>query len=636
MAEKPTTNEDLTNIPVPKSLLKTPSDFSRNQLLVFVAIFAVIGGYLLFRSFAASNVIATLEAEQMSLPTGSSIVNDPVASGGQAVKMTAIGSLKGTINLPSQANSISLVARATSCPGGWPYGTLMLDSGQLFSQRIKSTNWTTYSATTDALAGSHSLTFIYSWQGQKCTPTLYLDSITVYGPNSQPIPAPTVSLGASPSTVVAGQASTLTWNSTNATTCNASGAWSGSKPTSGSASTGALNQTSTYTLTCIGPGGSGSSSTTVTVNPAGGTGTTRDVYPGQSVVAAINLSSGGDTIRLHAGNYPQLTLSRSFATPLNIVGENGVIIAGVVLPNVSGYNFDHITSTVPDDRNCCDASAFYVNGHTGNITLQNSTLHGGFVTLKFYSGSDNESDWAYNVNIHDNDISGTGGDLIHVDCLKDSVIEHNFIHDPGQYFAASDEHHDGIQDQASDNLKIIRNSFKADGVTPQQSQGTGQAILLQTEPDASVNRWDTNTLVANNLIYNWNFGLSVQILQGNRNTQFVNNTVYAGWGTSLTISSGQMASSNLQIWNNILDDTYLNDSGSEVGFYDTNWFRVQARSGMSGTHAYSGDPQFADTTNFALRAGSPAKSLGLTRAGTPSVDIDNAGRPNPPELGARL
>jgi hypothetical protein len=376
-----------------------------------------------------------------------------------------------------------------------------------------------------------------------------------------------------------------------------------------------------------------------TYNP-GGSGTTRDVFPGQSITAAINASAAGDTVKLHAGNYPALNLTKSFSitNPLNIVGESGVVIAGITLPNVSGYDISSITSSIPDDRNCCNASAFYISGTTHNITLSNSTLSGGFVTLKFYSGSDNEANWAHDIYVHDNDIHGTGGDLIHVDCLKDSIFEHNFIHDPGAYFAASDEHHDGIQDQSSDNLQIIRNTFKADAVTPGQAQGTGQAMLLQSE-EAFPNRFVTNTLVANNLVYDWNFGLSVQILEGNVGTKFVNNTVYAGGldGTSLTISSGPMTSSNTQIWNNILDSSFLNDGGSEISFYDTNWFRVQARNGMSGSHFSTGDPKFVDTTGgFALKPTSPAKNLGLTRTGTPTTDIDAATRPTPPELGARL
>jgi hypothetical protein len=67
----------------------------------------------------------------------------------------------------------------------------------------------------------------------------------------------------------------LTWTSSNATSCTASGAWSGTKAVSGSASTGALSSTSTYTLTCTGTGGSASQSATVSVTastppPTGG------------------------------------------------------------------------------------------------------------------------------------------------------------------------------------------------------------------------------------------------------------------------------------------------------------------------------------------------------------------------------
>ncbi len=79
---------------------------------------------------------------------------------------------------------------------------------------------------------------------------------------------PTVSLSASPTSVSSGSASTLTWSSTNATSCTTSGAWTGSKATSGTQSTGNLTTTSTYTLTCTGTGGSANASATVTVGAA--------------------------------------------------------------------------------------------------------------------------------------------------------------------------------------------------------------------------------------------------------------------------------------------------------------------------------------------------------------------------------
>jgi hypothetical protein len=79
-------------------------------------------------------------------------------------------------------------------------------------------------------------------------------------------PAPTVSLDAAPKSLPSGGSTTLTWSTTDATSCTASGAWSGSRDTAGSASSGALTAASNvFTLTCTGAGGSASSSTTVSV-----------------------------------------------------------------------------------------------------------------------------------------------------------------------------------------------------------------------------------------------------------------------------------------------------------------------------------------------------------------------------------
>jgi hypothetical protein len=100
------------------------------------------------------------------------------------------------------------------------------------------------------------------------------------------IPAATVTLAAGPAVVAGGGASTLTWSSANATSCTASGGWSGSLPTSGTQSTGALTLPSAYSLTCTGPGGASAASTVLvnivpvatladypTVVPGGGTST---------------------------------------------------------------------------------------------------------------------------------------------------------------------------------------------------------------------------------------------------------------------------------------------------------------------------------------------------------------------------
>ena len=85
----------------------------------------------------------------------------------------------------------------------------------------------------------------------------------------------TINLAAQPSTITVGQSATITWSTGNATSCNASGAWSGSEPTAGNMLvTPTAAGSDTYTLTCTGMSssyGGGASSTksvTVTVNAA--------------------------------------------------------------------------------------------------------------------------------------------------------------------------------------------------------------------------------------------------------------------------------------------------------------------------------------------------------------------------------
>ena len=73
---------------------------------------------------------------------------------------------------------------------------------------------------------------------------------------------PTVNLSASPTTVSYGGSSTLTWSSSNASSCTLNGS---SVTTSGSKSTGALYSSKNYTLSCTGKGGSNSTSASVSV-----------------------------------------------------------------------------------------------------------------------------------------------------------------------------------------------------------------------------------------------------------------------------------------------------------------------------------------------------------------------------------
>jgi hypothetical protein len=78
-------------------------------------------------------------------------------------------------------------------------------------------------------------------------------------------PPPTLSLTAVPTTIITGQSSTLSWTSTNATSCTASNGWTGAQPTSGTLVVSPV-ATATFTLGCSGAGGTISRSAMVAVN----------------------------------------------------------------------------------------------------------------------------------------------------------------------------------------------------------------------------------------------------------------------------------------------------------------------------------------------------------------------------------
>ena len=108
---------------------------------------------------------------------------------------------------------------------------------------------------------------MYDRQGLKHETIASVQTTVVSDGGGTPTPLPTVSLLASPSVIDAGQgqSSTLSWSSTDAVSCMASGAWIDARSVSGS-ETVSPDVTSTYTLTCTGDGGSASASATVTVN----------------------------------------------------------------------------------------------------------------------------------------------------------------------------------------------------------------------------------------------------------------------------------------------------------------------------------------------------------------------------------
>ncbi|MFA7385532.1 MAG: hypothetical protein WCZ99_01140 [Candidatus Paceibacterota bacterium] len=144
----------------------------------------------------------------------------------------------------------------------------------------------------------------------------------------------------------------LTWNTENMDSCQASGAWSGTKSTSGSQSTGNLSLgTYTYVLNCSGQGGSNSSSVTVNVsnqsvsftvdkfirNLSTGTSFFKTVYaaPDEMLSFSISVKAGNQSVN-------NVNLKTTLSDKIIYRGDlkvNNVLVSGNVINGINIGNF---------------------------------------------------------------------------------------------------------------------------------------------------------------------------------------------------------------------------------------------------------------------------------------------------------
>ncbi len=146
-----------------------------------------------------------------------------------------------------QNPTVSLYANPTSIQSG-ANSTLTWSSNNATSCQAY---WTSSTATSGSgvVVPSGTTTYSITCYGTNGTQVSASATVSV----TQQIKTPTVSLTANPTSVAYNGTSTLIWNSTNATSCIASGGtngWGGNQNTSGSFNTGALANTTSYNLTC--------------------------------------------------------------------------------------------------------------------------------------------------------------------------------------------------------------------------------------------------------------------------------------------------------------------------------------------------------------------------------------------------
>jgi hypothetical protein len=375
--------------------------------------------------------------------------------------------------------------------------------------------------------------------------------------------------------------------------------------------------------------------------------TTIEVGTDKQLQKALERVTGGETILLQPGRYGFHQLRKPYASPVTVRGvdRGGVQVQG--FSTVADADAESAAANVvirdmtiagPDDSR----DAVRINRGAHHIVLEDLTIRGGQHCLKINAYPYRGVAWPHDITVRDSDLSQSLGDVIQITGGRNLVFEHNFIHDPQDN---PSDHVDGIQAIASDDLKIVGNSFT------EPSAGTtnvNQAIILGRADPYDQELSVRKSYVANNLIAGWR-GSGI-LLAGTETTWVVNNTSmpYQGQSGFVTVDkdpslSGGTAeawrNTDLKVWNNIFNKV-SGDSGLDAVFASHNL--VTTGGAGYGDNLLTGRARFvtADPTNperYTLKATSPAVDSGITTPDgmTPSVDLDGLSRRGPPDRGAR-
>jgi uncharacterized repeat protein (TIGR01451 family) len=177
---------------------------------------------------------------------------------------------------------------------------------------------------------------------------------TVYVSGTPQDQLPTVNLTADETRIDEGDSTRLRWTSNNATSCTASGEWSGSKALVGSEGTGSLFRDETYTITCFNnTGQSATDSVTVRVDDDDdGDRPTVDIYANPSRVnyngssTIIWSSDNADTCRSSGGTSGWSSSNRSRSGSFLATNITHDTTFSITCSNDNGSSSDSTTVTV--------------------------------------------------------------------------------------------------------------------------------------------------------------------------------------------------------------------------------------------------------------------------------------------------
>ena len=282
-------------------------------------------------TIGAANVILYAKWNSLPIPTVTIIANPPSIIVGTSSLLTwNVTNANSCLSTGAEVLWSGSTTLATST-GSWPTGIL------------NTTGTHTYGITCTGTGGTASAT------------------TTV---NVGPTPMPTVTISANPSSIVPGTSSFLTWTVTNSTSCVATGEtpyWADSDVTLPSVPypwpTGILNEVRPYVygITCTGPGGVASATTTVNVTPAiidnpqvlsGGTNVDKcqaidvswDDYPGAVLYDVVCVVGGSNSI-CSSGTSTSVTIrsltpDTNYSFIIKAYNSSGVVIASATTASV--------------------------------------------------------------------------------------------------------------------------------------------------------------------------------------------------------------------------------------------------------------------------------------------------------------
>jgi hypothetical protein len=194
-------------------------------------------------------------------------------------------------------------------------------------------------------------------------------------------PLPSIAISANPTKVTSGGSSTITWTSSNTTSCSAASpaGWTSSTATSGSQVINNITTTTTYTLSCTGPNGTNSASTTISITDA--------IPPTVSITAPSNGATvSGCTVNVtaNASDNVGVTGVQFKLDGSNLGSEDSTSPYSVAWDSVSATNGTHTLTAVAHDADSNSTTSATI---TVTVSNQASGVAGLVAAYNFDAGS---------------------------------------------------------------------------------------------------------------------------------------------------------------------------------------------------------------------------------------------------------